>query len=336
MNTRRAFTLVELMVVIAIIAVLIALLLPAVSKVREVAERAACLSDRRQNYISLSAYASDHAQHFPFGTYGGAAGYRHDASALSGATFRAGKPNRQFILGTLALAGYVDAPQTLFCPAFERPTQLQKNKSEGVVPVRKWKEIRNWYYDQPELLASMKRSGTTPWGASISDANRIDPNIWTQWLTDTDSVFGGSTYTGIATYLLAYLPGAANGASTWDWDKSRTIAFAHELRMDMVAKYWNLGRRDAVPGYGDESGARVSPMLISCADYGNKLGVSNKNPEYPGGVSHLREGLNGAFFDGSARWLPRGEYKPRTSDVRNSRYYHDAHLQWWARDHAQP
>ena len=54
-----AFTLVELLVVIAIVALLVALLLPALHKARQVAQRTACLANLHQFYVAVANYATD-------------------------------------------------------------------------------------------------------------------------------------------------------------------------------------------------------------------------------------------------------------------------------------
>src|SRR4051812_48195193 len=67
LKRNQAFTLVELLVVIGIIAVLIGILLPALGKARERAKTISCASNLRQLFQTARLYSTEYKDSFPFG-----------------------------------------------------------------------------------------------------------------------------------------------------------------------------------------------------------------------------------------------------------------------------
>jgi prepilin-type N-terminal cleavage/methylation domain-containing protein/prepilin-type processing-associated H-X9-DG protein len=66
---KRAFTLIELLVVIGIIAMLIAILLPALSRANEASRSVKCLSNLRQMVVAAQIYLNDNQGLFPVASY---------------------------------------------------------------------------------------------------------------------------------------------------------------------------------------------------------------------------------------------------------------------------
>jgi prepilin-type processing-associated H-X9-DG protein/prepilin-type N-terminal cleavage/methylation domain-containing protein len=75
---KPAFTLVELLVVIGIIALLIAILLPALAAARQTAQRAACAAKLQQIMIAANIHAVDHKGYWPL------AGFLYGSGSLTG------------------------------------------------------------------------------------------------------------------------------------------------------------------------------------------------------------------------------------------------------------
>ena len=66
-HCRRAFTLIELLIVIAIIGLLAAILFPVFARARENARRASCASNLKQIGLGLMQYTQDYDEKFPPG-----------------------------------------------------------------------------------------------------------------------------------------------------------------------------------------------------------------------------------------------------------------------------
>ena len=104
---RGAFTLVELLVVIGIIGLLVSILLPTLSKAREMGKRTACLSNLRQVQQAFAIYANQYKDMVPLGYQG--SGYQMNY------TICVGSPSHWIMFGYLFQAKLAQNARVYFC-----------------------------------------------------------------------------------------------------------------------------------------------------------------------------------------------------------------------------
>ncbi|RRJ94810.1 prepilin-type N-terminal cleavage/methylation domain-containing protein [Opitutaceae bacterium TAV4] len=125
-SCHRAFTLIELMTVIAIISILAAIIIPTVGKVRKSARRAECISNLRQIMTAAHLFANEHKGNFPttrnvaMGMFAPNPSTPHDGGLIT------------------ALLSYANGSKKIFyCPSVVSPTgftfagQAAKTGAEG-------------------------------------------------------------------------------------------------------------------------------------------------------------------------------------------------------------
>lgn len=180
MNKRNAFTLIELLVVISIIAILVALLLPALSRAKEQATRMQCMAHTRQLTIASVSHATDFESVLP-GEGTGRAG--NDPNYANPGDLRS------------AFNGYIpgytadEGSDYFYCPSItdivSRETDWPRSQSWG--DEYRWGYQYMAHYDEPESLNLAAWKGSLPTPKSIDGDPRTP--VFTDW---TRGFFGAN------------------------------------------------------------------------------------------------------------------------------------------------
>lgn len=185
----KAFTLVELLVVIGIIALLISILLPSLNKARQAAGKIACASQQRQLVLGMTMYAMDHKNDIPRGTiYNDAEPAGRDSRYMAFMVYR----QDFYRLGrSISNSSEIGDHRMFFCPDISNNEDFDGHWSDPAYRNFQYLQIGYFYCLRP-MAADQEggnyfneKLGVTGWGpkaklwmsadgpATISDASSI-------------------------------------------------------------------------------------------------------------------------------------------------------------------
>jgi prepilin-type N-terminal cleavage/methylation domain-containing protein len=117
-QSRYAFTLIEVLVVVAIIVLLVAVLVPSLTRAREQAKRVVCASNQHQIIAGVQMYASEHNGYVPPSIPAFNASITWIVRQLFAKGYEPPYPTEWVHLGILYKKRIVPDPQTFFCPSY--------------------------------------------------------------------------------------------------------------------------------------------------------------------------------------------------------------------------
>lgn len=135
----RAFTLIELLVVISIISLLIAILLPALTRARDVAQLSLCSSNQRQLGLAFNIYATDFDEQLPYSYLSGAtnkaAWYDRLGAVTDTSVFASAEDRAAGAYGAIKLDRSQTKGSAWHCPLFEKQlTPFFDVNTNGALP----------------------------------------------------------------------------------------------------------------------------------------------------------------------------------------------------------
>jgi prepilin-type N-terminal cleavage/methylation domain-containing protein len=161
---RSAFTLVELLVVIGIIALLISILLPSLNKAREAGNRTVCLSNLRQFGMAIQMFSMQSKGDVPLGYIQNGSGAQMGWNYVAHLNRGSGTPTA-ILLGALVEPKLLQSPKAFYCPSekndqWSYSTEINPWPFDKVVVPGKVKDTRIGYATRP--VAAWQSSGVWP------------------------------------------------------------------------------------------------------------------------------------------------------------------------------